>query len=604
MPGDAAAIKAGEAYVEIGGKLDKLDMALGSAQAKVYRWGQSMMRTGAKIAAFGAAMGAPLLIGVKAASDMEEALAKFGTVFRSFAPDMLDWAMEYGKAVGRSRLQMVKWLSIFQDLFVPVGFARDEAAELSKGLLKLGIDLASFNNVADDQALDNLMSGLIGFGRAVRKYGIVIDEGTLKQAAWRHGIIDTERELTQQEKYLARVALMLDMSQDAQGDAIRTADSFQNTLKRLRAAYEDLKVSIGTALIYTGAKALDVMSEMVRKADEWLTRNQHVIQSYAKLTLAVLGTGAGLIALGVAAKVAALALSPFGAVGLAVGGFVMLSDAIGLTHTGLLNFMESIRIGGHSIGTWLTAGWLEAAKGWEHFSTGLQTTWTTLTSILGEGWDGFKVMFFDIVDQLKVYWLKFSTFIVDKLEGPLQWVYDQLAKLPHMEAFDVQVGDWVSDAREQIADLEADMAARWDDFFADRPDLAKDLAGVVQGMEQELREQLASLEAAIGNVFRQDVPTGGIMQGFFDMWKEKWAEMWDKVADLFRDQQEKMPTPVTRGTLFTSQYMRAPEGQFTARARVQIDPMVRKQEQTNNLLAQIRNILGEGLPVVATAAPG
>ena len=44
-----------------------------------------------------------------------------------------------------------------QDTFVPLGIARDEAAELSKSLVTLAVDVASFNNTADADVITGLL---------------------------------------------------------------------------------------------------------------------------------------------------------------------------------------------------------------------------------------------------------------------------------------------------------------------------------------------------------------------------------------------------------------------------------------------------------------
>ena len=70
---------------------------------------------------------------IKAASDAEEIGSKFAVVFREQAAAADQFAKQLAKSVGRSRVEIRGFLSSMQDLFVPLGFARGDAREMSQG---------------------------------------------------------------------------------------------------------------------------------------------------------------------------------------------------------------------------------------------------------------------------------------------------------------------------------------------------------------------------------------------------------------------------------------------------------------------------------------
>jgi len=196
---------------------------------------------------------------VNASSDLDEIINKFNVVMGPHAEAVEAWAAAYGDAsigIGRSKRSLLEMLSTLQDTFVPLGYARGEAAEMSKTLTQLIIDTASFNNKLDTEVLADFQSAIVGNHETVRKYGIIITEARLKQEAYRAGIIDTKRDLTAQEKVQARLNLIMDGTKDAQGDAARTANSYANVSKRLDAITEDLVGTLGQRFIpkATGAK--------------------------------------------------------------------------------------------------------------------------------------------------------------------------------------------------------------------------------------------------------------------------------------------------------------------------------------------------------------
>ena len=66
-----------------------------------------------------------------AASDAEETANKFNVVFGDNAAEVRAWANTFGDAVGRATTDIMEFASVLQDTFVPLGFARSDAAALS-----------------------------------------------------------------------------------------------------------------------------------------------------------------------------------------------------------------------------------------------------------------------------------------------------------------------------------------------------------------------------------------------------------------------------------------------------------------------------------------
>lgn len=196
---------------------------------------------------------APLLaIGaaaVSAAADAEESQSKFDAVFKDMSGSVSAWADDHAEATNRSAIDLRDYAATLQDTFVPLGFARDKAAEMSTALVDLGVDLASFNNRADPEVINNLTSAIVGNHEAVRSFGIVITQATLNQELFNMGIAGGAKEATEQEKALARMNIIVSSTSDAQGDAARTAESFTNQVKGLTAKLKDAGISIGNVLI-------------------------------------------------------------------------------------------------------------------------------------------------------------------------------------------------------------------------------------------------------------------------------------------------------------------------------------------------------------------
>ncbi len=207
---------------------------------------------------------------VKMASDVEEMQAKSSVVFGDFVGQVRGDLTEFGDAVGRSSFELEGMASSIQDTFVPMGFARGEAAKLSVDLTKLAVDVASFNNASDTDTMRAFQSALVGNHETVRRFGVVITEATLNQELLRMGITKNSKEVSNAEKVQARMNLILAGTTDAQGDAIRTSDSFANRSKALGAEFDELIVSLGSQMLPALSDFVAGMTDAVKVTRDFL----------------------------------------------------------------------------------------------------------------------------------------------------------------------------------------------------------------------------------------------------------------------------------------------------------------------------------------------
>lgn len=319
-----ADVMAGRAYVSLYAKRDLLTRELQAARADVNKFGSDMMTLGAKVAGVGAAMLAPIVASVKLASDFEESFSKFSIVFGDAAEGAKQWSDDFAFAVGRSRLQIVQFMASTQDLFVPIGFEPKAAEEMSKQLTTLAVDLASFNNMQDADTLRDLHAALTGSGEVMKKYGVLVSEAAVKQELLNQGMDPTKA--NEQQKVQARLAIIMQGTTAAQGDAIRTAGSFANQMKALRSSVIDVAVEVGSVLLPVLSKVVGVVRGVTQRLAAIIKENPQSVLMFAALAVAVTAAGGAMIAIGIAAKVAAVGIGAVVAVitGVsAVFGFVL-----------------------------------------------------------------------------------------------------------------------------------------------------------------------------------------------------------------------------------------------------------------------------------------
>lgn len=215
----------------------------------------------------GARVGASFL---EAASDAEELNSQFEAVFRNLTGEARDWADAHARLVGRSTLDIQQYMATLQDTFVPLGFAREQAFEFSRILTQLGVDLASFKNAAEPETIDLLTSAIVGNHEAVRRFGVVITESTLKQELLSAGIKGGTLAATEQQKVMARLRIILRSTADAQGDAARTADQHANQVRALTGDWRDFQVLFGRSLIPSAQTGIELLRKLLREFSEGL----------------------------------------------------------------------------------------------------------------------------------------------------------------------------------------------------------------------------------------------------------------------------------------------------------------------------------------------
>lgn len=196
---------------------------------------------------------------IQASSQFEEDLAKFGVVFGKESERVGAALDDIAERTKRASSEMVGFSSGFQDILVPLGLARSDAASLSVSLTELAIDLGSFNNRLDADVIQDFKSGLVGSSETLLKYGIVANEAAVKQKAFNLGLIEQGQELTNAQKILARYAIIVGDSADAIGDAERTSGSFANTIKGIQSAVKDLSVIFGDELKASVLEAIEAL---------------------------------------------------------------------------------------------------------------------------------------------------------------------------------------------------------------------------------------------------------------------------------------------------------------------------------------------------------
>ncbi len=263
-----------------------------------------------------AALGA-LAVGAKgavgAASDFAESQSKVNQIFGEGAADIEAFSKGAADFIGQSRAAVFEAAGTFGTFGKAAGKGGKQLAQFSIDFTQLASDLASFNNTTPEEAIQALGAALRGESEPLRRYGILLDADTLKQEALAMGIHQGKGPLDAQAKILAATEVIFRQSTDALGDFQKTQSGLANSSRTMSAQFEDLKLTLGQALL----PVIDAILPKVRAFATWASENPDIIKA---VIIAVGGLSAAIIALNVAMSLnpAALILIALTAVGTAL----------------------------------------------------------------------------------------------------------------------------------------------------------------------------------------------------------------------------------------------------------------------------------------------
>lgn len=283
---------------------DRLRAKLGSVERKALGVGSSIKRGLGGIVNYlgpvGAMIGSWFAVGqikqtfdvlTQAASDLNESANKSKEVFGDSFKSIQEFAGKAAKTIGMSQSQTYEAAASFGNLFSNVGFGSQATAKLSESTVRLAADLASFNNMSMDESLQALMSTLKGETEPAMRFGVLLNEMTVKQKAFEMGLIKTTKgALTPAIKTQAIYGLVLEQSKKAQGDFARTSEDEANKTRILAAVQADLQAKLGQKLLPMKLKLTDIMIRAV----EWISANTEKLMSYGRTALQVGGFLLGL----------------------------------------------------------------------------------------------------------------------------------------------------------------------------------------------------------------------------------------------------------------------------------------------------------------------
>ncbi|MFE4078206.1 hypothetical protein [Paenarthrobacter sp. YIM B13468] len=317
------------------------------------------------------AVGAGLLkIGsdfTKMASDFEQNSGAVDAVFKGMSGQVDQLASESAKKLGLSANDYKQYAALIGSQLKNGGTSMDQLVGKTDMLLNTGADFAAqFGGTVPD-AVAALSSALKGEMDPIEKYGISLNQSKIDAEAAALGFTKVNGALTDQQKQAAILSLIQKQGADSLGANAREAGTAAGAHARLTAAFNDMGVKLGTALLPVMTKAAEILGSVVA----WVSQNIGLVQ----------GLAVGLGILVAAILVLNVAMAIMNAIAL-LNPFVFLAVAIAALVAGIIYLATQ--------------------------TTFFQDLWATVAKFCADVWDGFVGFIIDV-------WNGFMGFINDAL---------------------------------------------------------------------------------------------------------------------------------------------------------------------------------------------
>jgi hypothetical protein len=240
-----------------------------SAATKLSRVGDSMTKVGDRMTKN---ITLPLLAvgtaAVKMASDLEETKNKTSVVFGSMAEDVLKFSEGSAEAMGMSQQAALDYASTYGSIISNMGVAENQTAAMSKSLVELTADYASFHNLNPGEAFEKIKAGLVGSSEPLISLGKDLRVASVEAYAVANGIATAGEKMTNEQLAMARFGTLLAQSTKEMGDFARTSDGLANSSRIVTAQVQDVAAAFGKELIPVAVEFMQVLIPLLKRVNE------------------------------------------------------------------------------------------------------------------------------------------------------------------------------------------------------------------------------------------------------------------------------------------------------------------------------------------------
>ena len=299
---------------------------LGKADKGFLKSTASMDKAGAGLVALAGVAGTGLYKLATGALDTQQNIEALRQVVGDTITEDLDgWATKAADALGLSREKAIENATAFAQLGKMAGASQGDLGRFSTDLVQLGADFAAFKNVSPEKAIQDIRSAFSGSVEVMRKYGIFLDELSLKEALFNLTGERVTGVLTGQQKVMAINAELYRQGGDMIGQFARESNTLAGQIPILKANLKNMGDAIGTGVLPAVTGLVTGFAALASGANELPPEMLEAAGTAAVLATTLTGVAGGGLLTVSAFRKARKALTKFSAAqkGAAVGAGVL-----------------------------------------------------------------------------------------------------------------------------------------------------------------------------------------------------------------------------------------------------------------------------------------
>lgn len=280
-------------------------------------------------------------------ADLTEVQNVVDVVFTNMSADVDKFAKASLRNFGLSETMAKQYIGTMGAMAKSFGFTEREAYTMGTTLTGLAGDVASFYNLSADEAYSKLRGVFTGETEGLKSIGVTMTQAALDQYALAKGYGKTTAKMSEQEKVALRYLFVQERLTDAQGDFIRSSNSWSNQMRLLTGQWQQFQTNIGQGLISALTPALQAINRLMER----LVRLSALFKAVMQQLYGKQETGAGSAATAQAEAMQTLATNT-GAVGNAAQKTAKkLKSLMGFDELNILPSQEDTEAVANSLGS-------------------------------------------------------------------------------------------------------------------------------------------------------------------------------------------------------------------------------------------------------------
>lgn len=276
----------GELVYRISGDMKDLKTSLSKAEAEINNLKGSMEKADTtttslnksfsflKLTVLGFATGALIKLkqgftdAINNASNLGESVNAVNVVFGNGADKILKFGEDAAKSVGLAASEFNQLSTVTGALLKDTGLSMEDVAGKTIDLTKRAADMASVFNTDVTDALSAINQAIRGETQAIRKYAGNVTDAEIENELLSRGIKKSSAELSEQEKRLIRLDIIMRQTAISSGDFAKTSDEVANKTRILKAEIQNKSAELGQRLLPLYKLWIDLSLSVVENIDK------------------------------------------------------------------------------------------------------------------------------------------------------------------------------------------------------------------------------------------------------------------------------------------------------------------------------------------------